>query len=90
MGNNYMMVEGTLVVHLVCRRMHTLELGQGEWVHQNSVVLCQGDNSELHHLMEQFLVEGSELLGAVVEVDTAHHMEVGLYDLVQGVQDCRR
>ena len=58
MGNNYMMVEGTLVVHLVHRRMHILELGQGEWVHQNSVVLHQGGNSELHHLMEQCLVEG--------------------------------
>jgi len=85
MGNNYMMVEGTLVVHLVRRRMHILELGQGEWVHQNSVVLRQGGNSELHHLMEQCLVEGLELLGVVVVEDTAHHMEVGLSDLVQGV-----
>ena len=42
MGNNYMMVEGTLVVHLVRRRMHILGLGQDEWVHQNSVVLRQG------------------------------------------------
>jgi len=58
MGNNYMMVEGTLVVRVVRRRMHILELGQGEWVHQNSVVLHQGGNSELHHLMEQCLVEG--------------------------------
>ena len=58
MGNNYMMVEGTLVVHLVRRRMHILELGQDEWVPQNSVVLRQGGSSELHHLMEQCLVEG--------------------------------
>lgn len=47
--NNYKVVVGTLVVHLVHWRMHTLELRQGEWVHQNSVVLHQGDNSELHH-----------------------------------------
>ena len=86
MGNNYMMVEGTLAVHLVRRRMHILELGQDEWVHQNSVVLRQGGSSELHHLMEQCLLEGLELLGVVVVVeDTAHHMEVGLSDLVQGV-----
>ena len=58
MGNNYKVVEGTLVVHLVRQRMHILELGQCEWVLQNSVVLHQGDNSELHHLMEQCLVEG--------------------------------
>ena len=58
MGNNYKVVEGTLVVHLMRWRMHILELGQGEWVHQNSVVLHQGGNSELHHLMEQCLVEG--------------------------------
>lgn len=90
MWSNYKVVEGTLVVHLVRRRMHILELGQGEWVHQNSVVLHQGDNSELHHLMQQCLVEGSELLGMVVEEDTAHHMEVGPSDLVQGVPDCRR
>ena len=79
-----------MVVHLVRQRMHILELGQCEWVLQNSVVLHQGDNSELHHLMEQCLVEGLELLGVVVVEDTAHHMEVGLSDLVQGVQDCRR
>jgi len=60
-------------------------------VRQNLVVLHQGDSSELHHLMEQCLVEGSELLGVVVVVvDIAPHMEVGLLDLVQGVQDCRR
>jgi len=88
MGNNYKVVEGTLVVHLVRQRMHILELGQCEWALQNSVVLHQGDNSELHHLMEQCLVEGLELLGVVVVEDTAHHMEVGLSDLVQGVQDC--
>ena len=58
MGNNYMMVEGILVMHLMSRRMHILELGQGEWVHQNLVVLRQGGNFELHHLMEQCLVEG--------------------------------
>ena len=84
MENNYKVVEGTLVVHLVRQRIHILELGQCEWVLQNSVVLHQGGNSELHHLMEQCLVEGWELLGVVVE-DTAHHMEVGLSDLVQGV-----
>ena len=38
--------------------------------------------------MEQCLLEGLELLGVVVVEDTAHHMEVGLSDLVQGVQDC--
>jgi len=69
-------------------RMHILELGQREWVLQISVVLHQEDNSGLHHLMEQCLVEGLELLGVVGEEDTAHHMEVGLSDLVQGVQDC--
>ena len=40
--------------------------------------------------MEQCLVEGSELLGVVVVVDTASRMEVGQLDLVQEVQDCRR
>jgi hypothetical protein len=87
MWSSYKVVEGTSVVR---RRMYILGLAQGEWVHQNLVVLHQGGNSELHHLMEQCLVEGSELLGVVVEEDTAHHMEVGLSDLVQVVQDCRR
>jgi hypothetical protein len=92
MGNNYKVVEGTSMVHLVRQMMHILMLQQGEWVHQNLVVLHQGGSSELHHLMEQCLVEGSELPGVVVVVvvDTAPHMEVGLLDLVQGVQDCRR
>ena len=91
MGNNYKVVEGTSMVHLVRQMMHILMLQQGEWVRQNLVVLHQGGSSELHHLMEQCLVEGSELLGVVVVVvDTAPHMEVGQHDLVQGVQDCRR
>ena len=88
MGNNYKVVEGTSMVHLVRQMMHILMLQQGGWVRQNLVVLHQGDSSELHHLMEQCLVEGSELLGVVVVVvDIAPHMEVGQLDLVQ---DCRR
>jgi len=90
MGNNYKVVEGTSMVHLVRQMMHILMLQQGGWVRQNLVVLHQGDSSELHHLMEQCLVEGSELLGVVVVVNTASRMEVGQLDLVQGVQDCRR
>ena len=91
MGNNYKVVEGTSMVHLVRQMMHILMLQQGGWVRQNLVVLHQGDSSELHHLMEQCLVEGSELLGVVVVVvDIAPHMEVGQLDLVQEVQDCRR
>ena len=91
MGNNYKVVEGTSMVHLVRQMMHILMLQQGELVCQNLVVLHQGGSSELHHLMEQCLVDGSELLGVGVGVvDTARHMEVGQLDLVQGVQDCRR
>ena len=89
MRNNYKVVEGISMVHLVHQMMHILMLQQGEWMSQNLVVLHQVDSSELHHLMEQCLVEGLELLGVVVVVDIASHTEVGQLDLVQGVQDCR-
>ena len=52
MGNNYKVVEGTSMVHLVRQMMHILMLQQGEWVYQNLVVLHRGGSSELHHLME--------------------------------------
>uniref|UniRef100_A0A0A9DZA9 Uncharacterized protein n=1 Tax=Arundo donax TaxID=35708 RepID=A0A0A9DZA9_ARUDO len=64
--------------------MHIVELGQAERVHQNWAVLHQEGSSVLHHLMEQSLVEGSELL----LVGTAHRMEVGQSGLAQEVQDC--
>jgi len=87
MGNNYKVVEGTSMVHLVRQMMHILMLQQGEWVRQNLVVLHQGGSSELYYLMQQCLVEGSELLGVVVVVNTASRMEVGQLDLVQALRE---